>query len=270
MGLNTKIQWCDATLNFWTGCKKVSPGCKYCYMYRDKERYGQDPENIIKAKSWKQQLRALRLEAETRRRNGKNEPIKIFTCSWSDFFLEEADEWRTEAWEVIKNHPQFVWQILTKRVDRIKECLPQDWGEGWSNVWLGVSVENQQMAEERLDEFVTIPAKVRFISYEPALGGVDFSPWLIGIDWLIVGGESGNETGKWRYRTAELPWLIEVVEQSGFFDVPIYVKQLGTGLAKSLGLKDKNGGDIDEFPDGLRERLFPLSFLDEIIKEENE
>ena len=88
---NTKIQWTDATVNFWTECKKVSDGCKYCYMYRDKERYGQEPTSILrtsdntfdKALKWK-------------------EPKLIFTCSWSDFFIDEADQWRDDAWEVIR------------------------------------------------------------------------------------------------------------------------------------------------------------------------
>lgn len=141
MGVNSQISWCDHTVNFWTGCKKVSDGCKFCYMYRDKERYGKEPSEVVKVRQ--QTINRVLKQAKS--------GDKIFTCSWSDFFIEEADEWREWAWDIIRSRPDLHWQILTKRPERIEECLPKDWGEnGWDNVWLGASVENQKVAQERL------------------------------------------------------------------------------------------------------------------------
>lgn len=153
MAQESKIQWTNATVNFWTGCKKVSPGCKFCYMYRDKERYGLDPTQVARTAD-KTFYAALKWK----------EPKLIFTCSWSDFFIEEADDaWRADAWQVIRQTPQHTWQILTKRPERIAACLPVDWGEGYPNVWLGVSVENAANFDKRVPILNGIPAHVRFI-----------------------------------------------------------------------------------------------------------
>lgn len=254
MGEKSNIQWTQNTWNPWHGCTKVSEGCKFCYMYRDKERYGQDPTTVMRSKSnfnaplkWK-------------------EPTLIFTCSWSDWFIENADEWRAEAWEIIKATPQHTYQILTKRPERIWQCLPPDWGNGYKNVWLGVSVENQNNCE-RILELISVPAVVRFVSAEPLLGLIDFCLEGISfqqgktirelIHWVIVGGESGNDTGKYRYRPCELHWIESIVRQCQTNGVPVFVKQFGTYLAKQLNLKDHHGGDILEFPQHLQVREFP-------------
>lgn len=263
MAIESKIQWTNATWNPWHGCKKVSPGCKFCYMYRDKERYNQDPTTVLRSKtkfkeplSWK-------------------EPRLIFTCSWSDWFIEEADEWRTEAWEIIKKTPQHTYQILTKRPERIKDHLPEDWDEGYENVWLGVSIESQDQIG-RMDTLYSAPAKTKFLSLEPLIGPIDLfssmtgyptfddpgnggEPVLWGMDWVIIGGESGNETGKYGYRECRLSWIDSLIDQckDHHTQVPVFVKQLGTHLAKHLKLKDRHGGNIDEWPENLQVREFP-------------
>ena len=285
MSDNTKIQWTDATVNFWTGCKKVSAGCKYCYMYRDKDRYGQDPTVVIRTKD-ATFYRALKWK----------EPRLIFTCSWSDFFIEEADGWRKDAWDVIRRTPQHQWQILTKRPERIAECLPEDWGpHGYANVWLGVSVEDQKTADTRIRTLIGVPAKVRFLSVEPLLDAVSlaginctcgysgecgYNPGVYGlyeggdacpdcgsefniddalggIHWVIIGGESGNDSGKWKYRSCSVGWIQDVLEDCRQYDVPVFVKQLGTHLARELRLKDRHGGDIEEWPNHLQIRQMP-------------
>ncbi len=260
MAENTKIQWTDHSINFWTGCKKVSDGCKYCYMYRDKERYGRDPSDVVQVR-----------EATIKKVLKVAKPgDKIFTCSWSDFFIEEADDWREWAWDIIRSRPDLHWQILTKRPERIKECLPNDWGDGWNNVWLGVSVENQKTANERLPILSNLDAKMKFISIEPILDKINLSKvmWFSknlnahfhvfsAFDWVIIGGESGNEKGKYRYRPSEIEWYINLVEECKLNRVPVFVKQLGTYLSKRFALSDRHGGDIKEFPEGLQIRLFP-------------
>ena len=115
----------------------------------------------------------------------------FFTCSWSDFFIEEADAWRAEAWRLIKECPDLIFQILTKRPQRIADHLPSDWGDGgYSNVALGVSVENNKYLP-RIDILRTIPAPIHFVSAEPLLGSLQGMD-LTHIEWMIVGGESGS------------------------------------------------------------------------------
>jgi protein gp37 len=249
MAEKSAIQWTENTWNPWHGCKKVSAGCKNCYMYRDKERYGQDPSIVVRSKTkftdplkWK-------------------EPKMIFTCSWSDWFIKEADEWRDEAWKIIKSTPQHKYQILTKRPERILKHLPGDWAGGYSNVWIGVSVENGSMSvTDRIYDLCQIPAVVRFISFEPLIAHPERYV-TDKVDWIIIGGESGNETGKYGYRPCELHWIEHIIEAYRQ-DAPktaIFVKQLGTHLAKQLKMSDRHGGNIDEFPEHLRIREFPIS-----------
>jgi protein gp37 len=244
----SKIQWTDATVNFWTGCKKVSAGCKFCYMYRDKERYGKDPTTVMRTAP-------ATFEAALKWKDSK----RIFTCSWSDFFIEEADTWRADAWDIIRKTPHHQWQILTKRPERIAECLPPDWGDGWDNVWVGVSVESQDFTH-RLESLAKIPAKVRFISAEPLIGPLDLSSLieiLPSFHWLIIGGESGNDTGKYGYRPCKMEWITDLIEQTDGTGINVFVKQTGTWLSKQLKLKDRHGGNLTEWPECIQVRSFP-------------
>lgn len=272
MGEKTKIQWTEMSWNPWHGCHKVSAGCARCYMFRDKERYGQDPNTVVRSKST--------FNAPLK----WTEPALVFTCSWSDWFIEEADEWRDEAWSIIKRTPHLTYQILTKRPENIADRLPADWGDGYENVWLGVSVENQKAAEKRIPMLLRTPAKIRFLSVEPLLEHVildrlDFSEnqrfgwrnvlmrtWGKGSDddgflgpihWIIVGGESGNENGKYKYRPCSLNWIEDLVAACQLYRCPVFVKQLGTYLSKGMGLKDSHGGDMSEWPEHLRVREMP-------------
>lgn len=251
MAKETKINWSDATQNFWIGCKKVSEACKFCYMFRDLTRYKQfDPTGYHRT-SDKTFYQALKWK----------EPKRIFTCSWSDFFLEAADSDRADAWEVIRKTPHHTWLILTKRPERILDHLPDDWGNGYENVWLGVTAENQQRLIERLDILSKVPCYVRFVSVEPILGEINLFDNKVQtdfLDWVIVGGESGNETGKWRYRPSELSWYKSLVVQSQAFKIPVFVKQLGTHLAKEMGVKDRKGEIFELLPEALQMREFPV------------
>lgn len=252
---DSKIQWTDATWNPFHGCHKVSEGCKYCYMYRDKERYNKDANIVLKSKT--QFSEPLKWK----------EPKLVFTCSWSDWFIEEADVWRDELWQIIKATPHLTYQILTKRPHRIMQCLPADWGEGYDNVWLGVSVENEKNLD-RCKILGEIPAKVKFISAEPLLGEL---PGLNDIlnqykfDWCIIGGESGNSKGKYLFRECKLEWIADIINVCQKNNVKVFVKQFGTHLKKQMQLKDSHAGDMDEWPEEFRIREFPIG----ISKENN-
>ncbi|REC62933.1 hypothetical protein DRF65_08950 [Chryseobacterium pennae] len=239
---NTKIQWTDNTWNPWYGCQKISPGCKFCYMYRDQENYGGNPQKVFRSKTrfkepmkWKQ-------------------PRMIFTCSWSDWFIEEADLWRNEAWEIIRKTPHHTYLILTKRPERIKDHLPS-YFESLHNVWIGVSVESQQQVSRIA--YLNDLSCITFASFEPLIGEIEWDQNMNLLDWCIIGGESGNDTGKHRYRPMELEWMEKLIDASIKNNVKCFVKQLGTYQAKSLSLKDKHGGGIDEWDSHLRIREFP-------------
>lgn len=247
MGQTSNIQWTDATWNVARGCTKVDEDCKFCYMYRDSfdsTRY--NPLNVVRTKT------VFNLPLKLK------EPSKIFTSSLTDFFHEEIDSYRHEAWDIIRKCPQHTFQILTKRPERIMDHVPEDWGEGWNNVWLGTSIGGQK-AVKRLDHLEKAKAKTKFISFEPLHEQIKTG--FVGmVDWVIIGGESGNETGKYRYRPCELEWIEYIVDSYKdhlMNDVAIFVKQLGTHLAKQMGLKDRHGGNIDEWPEHLRIREFP-------------
>jgi protein gp37 len=240
----SKIQWTDATYNPWHGCTKVSPGCRYCYMYRDKDRYGVDPTTVVRSKT--------NFDAPMKWKEGN----LIFTCSWSDFFISEADIWRMKAWEVIRKTPQHIYQILTKRPERIKKNLPEWFDEISGHVWIGVSVENQDYVD-RIKFLNDLPC-VRFASFEPLLGKIEWDDSMSQLDWIIIGGESGNDTGKWQYRPMEISWAEKLVEEAKSHNIPVFVKQLGTYQAKQLKLNDRHGGDLKEFPPHLQIREYPI------------
>ena len=252
MGLNTKIQWTDKTVNFWIGCKWVSEGCDNCYMFRDGDRYGFDANNVRRTKD-------ATFYAPLKGKDWK-EPAKVFTNSWSDFFIEEADEWRNDAWAVIKATPHLQWQILTKRPQRVLKCLPSDWGEGYPNVWIGTTIESNKHFDARLRRLAEIPAKIRFISFEPLLEKIIITEERRQkianvIHWAILGGESGNDNGRWTYRPCEIEWFEHLIDKLPRF-TKVFVKQLGTHLSKQLGIT-RGGGVISELPTNLQITEFP-------------
>jgi protein gp37 len=236
MSAGTHIEWTDATYNPWRGCDKVSPGCAHCYMFTAQRRYGKDPTMVVRAAD-------ATFFAPVRARKWRELPTGalVFTCSWSDWFHEVADPWRDEAWEVLRQRPDLRWQVLTKRPERIADHLPPDWGDGWPNVWLGVSIENRRFVA-RADVLRAVPAMVRFISAEPLLGPLDGLD-LRDIDWLIVGGESGP-----RRRSMRLAWARELRDACRCSGVAYFLKQLGGA---------RPGNQLGELPPDLRVREFP-------------
>lgn len=246
MGERSAISWTSDTWNPWRGCDKVSPGCAHCYMFTAQERYGHDPSVVVRA------------APATFRAPFKFKGPFVFTCSWSDWFHETADPWRNEAWDIIRRTPHLTYQILTKRPERMADHLPESWGDGWPNVWLDVSVENRRFVN-RADALRRTPAAVRFISAEPLLGpliaptidtevcevdglvcpveqvrGTVDRTWieprrdwshgddldLTGIDWLIVGGESGPN-----YRPMDGRWVRDIHDACTVSGTAFFFKQ---------------------------------------------
>ena len=149
MGKNSKIEWTDHTWNPWRGCRKVSAGCLNCYMFRDQKRYGKNPDRIVRCSE-----KVFRAPPKWKG------PALVFVCSWSDFFIKDADPWRNDAWEIIRTAPHLTFQILTKRIERVPRLLPPDWP--LKNVWLGVTTESQRTADLRVPVLLSIEAEKRF------------------------------------------------------------------------------------------------------------
>jgi protein gp37 len=211
MADKTLIAWTDHTFNIAWGCMKVSPGCKHCYAetLSANPRFGGDTRPTVWGPNsdrrtfgpehWHNPVKWNRAAAVSGTRH------RVFSSSMCDVFEDHPtiDAERAKLWTLIDATPHLDWQILTKRADRIAANLPPHWGAGWPNVWLGVSIENNDYVS-RADHLRAVNAAVRFISYEPALGPLDALN-LDGIDWLIFGGESGPG-----YRPMDVQWARDI------------------------------------------------------------
>lgn len=255
MGNTSAIQWTNATWNVARGCTKVDEDCKYCYMYRDSfdgSRY--NPLEIVRTKT------VFNLPLKLK------EPSLIFTSSLTDFFHPAIDSYRNEAWDIIRKCPQHTFQILTKRPERIIDHLPEFWEDIRKHVWLGTSIGSGKGMKRLIDLVTPIQPGIKFLSLEPLHGPLDLELDRyvdMGhrvsdlIDWVIVGGESGNENGKYKYRECKLEWIESIVAQCRAYGIPVFVKQMGTHLAKQMKLSDRHGGEMSEWPQHLQVRQMP-------------
>lgn len=289
------IQWTDKTWTPLTGCTRLDlGGCDNCYAFQlhdmrhvawKRGRWDAAPKQYHQPFS-RVQLLPDRLEEPLRWRK----PSKVFLTSMGDLFHEDVpNEYLARIWDtmfdagITRGH---TFQVLTKRAERLPEF--DAWMNqtqlrriDYSNVWLGTSVENQQAADARIEPLMRTHAAIHFLSMEPLLGPVSFThiaamegpytDWLRGevrevvmgeeglyarfkpLRWVIVGGESGP-----RARPMDLQWLRDIIAQCREAGTAIFVKQLGTVWAKQASAKDRHGGDIDEWPEDLRIREFPL------------
>lgn len=224
MGENSKIEWTDHTFNPWTGCTKISEGCKWCYAESWAKRSGLvewGPKGLRRRTSlsnWHQPVKWNK-QAKAARRTAK-----VFCASLADVFDDHpsiAQDWRDDLWEMIRQTLHLNWLLLTKRPENITKFLPRNWAYGWGNVWLGTSVTTRQEAVEKVDALRAVPAAVRFLSIEPLLedlGVID----LTGIHWVIVGGESGPKA-----RPMNPDWVRSLRDQCKAAGVPFLFKQWG-------------------------------------------
>lgn len=260
MGELSKIQWTDNTFNPWIGCAKVSPGCANCYAEEmmDK-RYGRakwgkgNPRSRTSESNWNLPLKWNRDAEKCGIRT------KVFCASLADVFDDEVPlEWLADLFTLISKTPCLDWLILTKRPENIRPRLSEiahSSGSGlsiyamlpYSNIWLGVSVENQDQTH-RIFTLQNIPAAIRFISCEPLLGNLDLFGFKF--DWAIIGGESGANA-----RPFKTDWARDIIDQCRQIKAAPFMKQLGCN--SDIKTRDKKGGDITEFPFDLQVREFP-------------
>ena len=294
MAENSKIEWCRHTFNPWIGCTKVSPGCANCYAEALMDhRYGKaewgpnGSRNRTSPSNWAKPLRWNRAAEAAGERH------RVFCASLADVFERNRflpDQWRADLFGLIRRCQSLDWLLLTKRPQNVPAMLadvsdrlgvPVD--ELLRNVWLGTSVEDQTWADVRIPHLLAVPAAVRFLSCEPLLGPLDLASALrkcridevsyrdvcTGLHWVIVGGESGPKA-----RPCRVEWLLDLKDECAAAGVPFFCKQLGSnaeawmpelrrpghGPFLSNTLRDKKGGDWDEWPEQLSElrvREFP-------------
>lgn len=234
MALNSSIEWTEATWNPVTGCNKVSPGCKHCYAERMALRLqAMGNPNYINGFELTLQERALELPLTWKK------PRTIFVNSMSDLFHKDVPfEFILQVFDVMHRANWHRYQILTKRSERLLELSPKlPWGD---QIWMGVSVETEKYAN-RIDHLRQSDAHVKFLSLEPLLGPLP-NLNLMGIDWVIVGGESGPGA-----RPMKKQWVLEIRDQCQTAKVPFFFKQWG-GVNKKKTGRELQGRTWDEMP----------------------
>lgn len=208
--------------NLWHGCHKLSAGCKHCYVYRGDAKRDVDSSVVVQTKNFDLPLR--------KKRNGEFKIAPgtlVYTCFTSDFFVEDADQWRTEAWEMIHQRSDLQFLMITKRIDRVADCLPTDWKDGYDNVTICCTVENQACADYRLPIYRAVPIKHKIIICEPLLEKIDLSSYHIGewIEQVVAGGESGYEA-----RPCNFDWVMELRNICVENKVSFWFKQTGANF----------------------------------------
>lgn len=209
--------------NPWHGCRKLSEGCRHCYVYRQDARHDRNAREVRRTAAFDLPVR--------RSRNGQFKVPAgemVYTCFTSDFLLEEADPWRAEAWEMMRLREDLRFMFFTKRIDRLRELLPPDWGAGYPNVVVGCTVENQAMADYRLPLFLDLPLPHRIVICAPLLGPLDLGSYLTPqIELVSAGGESGAEA-----RVCDFDWVLSLRDQCVASGTPFCFHQTGARLIK--------------------------------------
>lgn len=214
-----------AVWNPWHGCHKISPGCFNCYVYRRDAEFGKDSSIVTKTASFNLPVKRNRQKEYKLQPDG--EPV--YTCLTSDFFIEEADEWRPEVWRMIKERSDLEFTIITKRIHRFQDCIPDDLGDGYDNVTVICTCEDQARADSRLPLFLRLPVRHKQVIHEPMLGPVDIRKYLKSgqIEQVGCGGESGENA-----RICDFAWVLDSWRQCVEADVSFYFKQTGANFRK--------------------------------------
>ncbi len=212
--------------NCWHGCTKLSAGCQNCYMYRRDSLYGKDSRIVSKT-------RAFHLPISRNRQGQYRIPAgqRVYTCFTSDFFLEEADAWRSEAWEMIRTRSDLEFFLITKRPDRFFVNLPKDWGEGYENVSISCTCESQYTADLRLPVFLELPIRHKSITHEPMLQKINIRKYLREYGNIIESVSCGGESGPGA-RPCDYAWVMDTMLQCVEFNVSFYFHQTGANFIK--------------------------------------
>jgi protein gp37 len=289
MAERSAISWTRSTFNPWLGCTKIGPGCDHCYAEAldKRHRWGGDthwgddkPRHRTSASYWHQPLLWNAKQTSMLAGDPSTPPWRVFCASLADVFDNKVpDQWRRDLWDLIEATPNLSWLLVTKRVGNVRGMVPMIWhATGFpSNVRVLITVVNKEEADRDVPKLLALPCK-NGVSYEPALGPVYWSPWLDiawspilrrwkplngmkgnGLQWIIVGGESTQGSGK--ARPFVHGWARDTVQQCKAAGIPPFVKQMGSNAVNREGIvhpyKDRAGADPAEWPEDLRVQEFP-------------
>lgn len=232
--------------NPWHGCHKISEGCEHCYMYFLDGKRGIDTSLIYRTANFD-----LPIQRDRKGNFKLKSGMQIYVCLSTDFFVEEADEWRPEVWKMIRQRPDIAFRLLTKRAHRISECLPNDWGDGYPNVMLSVTCENQRRADERLPILLSIPARHKGFMAAPFIGKIDASEYLSTgqIEEVLCGGENYDGARVCRY-----DWVESLSRQCLENEVTFNFIETGTVFekdGKTYRIPSKRTQSLQAFKSGL-------------------
>lgn len=256
MGKKTGISWTDSTWSSHWGCTEVSPACDNCYAREVATRFWpkeylwatSGPRRFFPDKHWNQ---LVHWDAQAANRGI---PRKVFVNSMSDTFEDrrDLDPVRDRLFQIIEKTPFLIYQLLTKRADKFEGMIPKSWAEkGWpKNVWMGVTAENQRRWDERVPFLLKCGAAVKWVSAEPLLS--DIVADYAGIDWIVVGGESGVGA-----RRMAPEWANNILVRCASSGTKYFMKQKGAVLAAEMGCKEKSGKNPAEWPEWMRVQEFP-------------
>lgn len=192
-----------AMWNPWRGCHRHSEGCKFCYMHKGDAKRGVDTNEIVKTDNFYAPV-AKKKNGDYKIKSGQ----VVFLCFSTDFLIEEADAWRTECWQIIKERSDLHFIFLTKRIERFLVCVPKDWKGGYDNVTVGCTVENQERADSRLAILSILPIKHKNIICQPLIEDIDIKQYLNNIELVVVGGESDRYA-----RPLDYDWVLSIRKQ---------------------------------------------------------
>ena len=207
--------------NPWRGCKKCSDGCLHCYIHKGDAKRNINTNEIVKTKDFEKPIERLK-NGEYKMKSGL-----VYLCFSTDFLIEEADEWRSECWKMIRERQDCTFLFLTKRIERFMECIPSDWNDGYDNVVVCCTIENQKNADRKLSVFNGLTIKHKCITAQPLLERIDIEKYLGGIDLVVVGGESDTNA-----RVFDFDWALDIREQCIRQGVDFEFRQCGTYTVK--------------------------------------
>lgn len=208
--------------NPWRGCHRYSEGCKYCYIHKGDSKRKVDTNHIIKTDKFYAPIDKIK-KGEYKIKSGQI----VYLCFSSDFLIEEADAWRQQCWTMIKERLDLNFIFLTKRIERFMQCIPEDWNDGYENVTVGCTVENQEMADYRLSIFDKLPIKHKNIICQPLIENITIEKHLNDIELVVVGGESDKNA-----RPLDYDWVLSIREQCLRNHVSFEFRQCGTYFIK--------------------------------------
>ena len=210
-----------AMWNPWRGCRKCSEGCLYCYIHKGDIKRGINTAEIVKTKDFTKPVE--------KKKNGeyKMKSGIVYLCFSTDFLIEEADGWRSDCWQMIRQRQDCTFLFLTKRIQRFMDCIPDDWGNGYENVVVCCTIENQKNADYKLGIFKKLPIKHKCITAQPLIEPISIEKHLDGIELVVVGGESDRNA-----RPLDYNWVLDIREQCIRKTVSFEFRQCGTHFIK--------------------------------------